>query len=49
MHGIGNGLMVKQDDVNAYNQMAGKEMFAYIEDGDIDIVDVMADIVGVMS
>ena len=40
MHGIGNGLMVKQDGANEYNQMAGKEMKAYVRDGDVREVDV---------
>ena len=40
MHGIGNGLMVKRDGIDEFNQMAGKEMFAYIRDGDIYLLDV---------
>jgi lipopolysaccharide export system protein LptA len=40
MHGIGNGLMVKQDGAQEYNQMAGKEMKAYVREGDVREVDV---------
>lgn len=40
MHGIGNGLMVKQDGKNEYNQMAGKEMLAYVRNEDVYLVDV---------
>ena len=40
MHGIGNGLMVKQDGQNEYNQMAGKEMLAYVRNEDVYLVDV---------
>ena len=40
MHGIGSGLMVKQDGANEYNQMAGKEILAYIRDEDVYLVDV---------
>lgn len=40
MHGIGNGLMVKREGIEEYNQMAGKELLAYIRDGDVYLLDV---------
>ena len=41
LHGMGNAIAIKQEGDAEFGQMAGKEMFAYIVDGDIDIVDVM--------
>jgi hypothetical protein len=40
MHGIGNALAIKQEGFDEYNQMTGKEMLAYVKDGDIYLVDV---------
>ncbi len=39
-HGIGNALAIKQEDYDKYDQMAGKEMFAYIRDGELRRVEV---------
>lgn len=40
MHGVGNALAVKQDGANEFDQMTGKEMFAYMRDGEVYLVDV---------
>ena len=40
MHGVGNGLMVKREGMSEYNQMGGKEIMAYVRDGDVYLVDV---------
>ena len=40
LYGQGSALAVKQEGVAEFNQMAGKEMFAYIQDGDVYLVDV---------
>lgn len=39
-HGIGNALAIKQEDNDKYDQMAGKEMFAYIREGELRRVEV---------
>ncbi len=39
-HGIGNALAVKQEDVDKFDQMAGKEMYAYVRGGELRQVDV---------
>jgi len=39
-HGIGNCITIQQQTPKYFNQMAGKEMFAYIRDGDVRQVDV---------
>lgn len=39
-HGIGNALTVKQETALYYDQMAGKEMIAYIREGELAQVDV---------
>ena len=41
LHGIGNAIAIKQEGAAEFDQMAGKEMYAHILDGDIHIVDVM--------
>lgn len=40
LHGIGSALTVKREGYNEYDQMSGKEMLAYVRDGDIYLVDV---------
>lgn len=40
MHGIGNALTIKREGINEYDQMAGKEMLAYVQDGEVYLVDV---------
>lgn len=40
LHGIGNAIAIKQDNEQEFNQMAGKEMFAYVRDGDLYMVEV---------
>ena len=39
-HGVGNAIAVKQEDAERFDQMAGKEMFAYIRDGELRRVEV---------
>ncbi len=39
-HGIGAALAVQQETPTKYNQLSGKEMFAYIRDGELKQVDV---------
>ena len=39
-HCTGNAIGVKHEDADCYNQLTGKEMFAYIRDGEIREVDV---------
>lgn len=40
MHGVGNALAVKREGFSEFNQLAGKEMLAYVKDGDVYFVDV---------
>lgn len=40
MHGMGNALAVKREGFSEFNQLAGKEMLAYVKDGDVYLVDV---------
>ena len=40
LHGLGNAIAIKQESDNEYNQLAGKEMFAYVRDNDVYRVDV---------
>ncbi|MBQ7192583.1 MAG: hypothetical protein IJS00_06935 [Paludibacteraceae bacterium] len=40
-HGVGNAIGIKQEKDNHYNQLTGKEMFAYIRDNEIKQVDVI--------
>jgi lipopolysaccharide export system protein LptA len=40
IHGVGNAIAIKQEGVSEYNQLAGKEMFAFLKDGDINVVEV---------
>lgn len=40
IHGIGNALSIRQETPDYYNQMAGKEMIAYVRDGELKQVDV---------
>ena len=39
-HGIGDCIAIQQQTPKYYNQMAGKEMFAYVRDGEVRQVDV---------
>ncbi|MCQ2333286.1 MAG: hypothetical protein MJZ88_01580 [Paludibacteraceae bacterium] len=39
-HGIGNAIMIKQEGISYFDQMAGKEMFAYVDSGQVSQVDV---------
>lgn len=40
LHGIGNAIAIKQEGSTEFDQLAGKEMMAYVRDGDIYLVDV---------
>ena len=40
LHGKGNAIAIKQESLTEFDQMAGKEMYAYIKDGDVYLVDV---------
>lgn len=40
LHGVGNALTVKREGYNEFDQMSGKEMLAYVRDGDVYLVDV---------
>lgn len=40
LHGVGNAIAIKQEGSAEYDQLAGKEMFAYVRDGDVYLVDV---------
>ena len=40
LHGIGNTIAIKREGVEEFNQLAGKEMIAYVKDGDVYLVDV---------
>ena len=41
-HAIGyvNALCVMEDSLNFYNQMSGKEMIAYLEEGEVKLIDM---------
>lgn len=39
-HGIGSALAVKQETFTRFDQLSGKEMFAYIRNGDLSQIDV---------
>lgn len=39
-HGVGNAFAVKQEDADRFDQMAGKEMYAYIRNGELRRVEV---------
>jgi lipopolysaccharide export system protein LptA len=40
LHGIGNTIAIKREGAEEFNQLAGKEMIAYVKDGDVYLVDV---------
>ena len=40
LHGMGNAIAIKQEGEMEFDQLAGKEMFAYVQNGDIYLVDV---------
>ena len=40
LHGIGNTIAIKREGIEEFNQLAGKEMIAYVKDGDVYLVDV---------
>lgn len=40
LHGIGNTIAIKQEGQDEFDQLAGKEMIAYVKDGDIHMIDV---------
>lgn len=40
IHGFSNAIAIKQEGELEYDQLAGKEMFAYIRDGEMYLVDV---------
>ena len=40
LHGIGNAIAIKQEGSLEFDQLAGKEMYAYVRDGDVYLVDV---------
>lgn len=39
-HGVGNALAVQQKHTNFFNQLSGKEIFAYARDGELREIDV---------
>ncbi len=39
-HGIGNSIVSQQDDIDMFNQLSGKEILAYITDGEIRQIDI---------
>lgn len=41
LHGNGNAIAIKQETAEAFNQLAGKEMYAYVEDNDVHLVEVL--------
>lgn len=40
MHGTDNAMTIRQEGTDEFNQMTGKEMLAYIRDGEVYLVDV---------
>ena len=40
LYGVGKALCVMEDSIDYYNQMSGKEVTAYIKDGELDIIDM---------
>lgn len=40
LHGEGNAIAVKQESADCFDQMAGKEMLAYVRDNEVYLVDV---------
>lgn len=38
--GYGNALCVMEDSINFYNQMSGKEVTAYLNDGEVKLIDM---------
>lgn len=40
LHGIGNAIAIKQEGEAEFDQLAGKEMFAYVQNNDVYLVDV---------
>ena len=40
MHGMGSALCVMLDSLDYFNQMSGKEVTAYVTDGEVDIIDM---------
>ena len=40
LHGNGNAIAIKQEGADEFNQMSGKEMYAYMRDGDVYLVEV---------
>jgi hypothetical protein len=40
LHGIGNAIAIKREGIEEFDQLAGKEMIAYVENGDVSMVDV---------
>ncbi len=39
-HGIGSALAIQQESRTQFNQLSGKEMFAYVMDGELKMIDV---------
>ena len=40
LHGMGNAIAIKQEGEAEFDQLAGKEMFAYVQNNDVYLVDV---------
>ena len=40
LHGQTNAIAIMQESSDVFNQMAGKEMFAYVRNGEVQLVDV---------
>ena len=40
LYGSGNAIAIKQEGANEFNQLSGKEMYAYVQDGDVHLVEV---------
>lgn len=40
MHGIGDAIAIKREGINEFDQMSGKEMYAYLKNDEVYLVDV---------
>ena len=40
LHGISNAIAIKREGKDEFDQLAGKEMYAYVREGDVYLVDV---------
>ena len=44
LHGIGNAIAIKREGKDEFDQLAGKEMYAYVREGDVYLVDVQGNV-----